>query len=89
VSRTRKLLFVAGITAALLGPGMAHVAARQTHAPAMRLVHVVKPGETLWQIAGSVAPGDDVTSTIDRLMAANHLRSPVVHAGQPLFLPQS
>jgi LysM repeat protein len=89
VSRTRKLVFVLGITAALLAPGMARVAARQTHPVPLRLVHVVRSGETLWQIARAVAPGDDVTATVDRLMASNHLRSPVLRPGQPLYLPGS
>ena len=89
MSRARKLVFVLGITAALLAPGMARVAARQAHPVPMRLVHVVRSGETLWQIARAVAPGADVKATVDRLMASNHLHNPVLRPGQPLFLPAS
>jgi LysM repeat protein len=53
----------------------------------MRLVHVVKPGESLWQIARTVAPRADVVATVDRLIRANHLRGRSLRPGQPLFLP--
>ncbi len=32
---------------------------------------VVQPGETLWSIAGEIAPGDDVRLTVDRLVELN------------------
>jgi LysM repeat protein len=87
VSIIKKVIFVVGIAGALLAPGVAHVAARQAHPVPLRLVHVVKPGETLWQIARGLDPRVDVVRAVDRLIAVNHLRSPLVHPGQPLFLP--
>jgi hypothetical protein len=47
----------------------------------------VRPGETLWAIAGRVAPDADPRSTIARLESLNHLTSSTVPAGSVLLLP--
>jgi hypothetical protein len=47
----------------------------------------VRPGETLWAIAGRVAPGTDPRSTIARLESMNHLTSSTVPAGSVLLVP--
>lgn len=85
--RVRKALVVIGLVAALFAPGIARVGARQTHAPAPRLVHVVQPGDTLWTIARKIEPRGDVIETVQRLIDANRLRGASVRPGQPLFLP--
>ena len=36
-------------------------------------VYVVRPGDTLWSIAASVAPGDDPRPVVDRLRAATDI----------------
>ncbi|MDP1819949.1 MAG: LysM peptidoglycan-binding domain-containing protein [Acidimicrobiales bacterium] len=46
---------------------------------------VVRPGDTLWSIASSIAPEVDVRITVDRLVRANG-EAPIV-VGQALELP--
>ena len=46
---------------------------------------VVQPGDTLWSIAGAIAPDGDVRITVDQLVALNG-SSPIV-PGQELVLP--
>lgn len=55
-------------------------------APATRYV-TVHPGQTLWQIARSVAPSDDPRDTVDRIRDLNGLDTTVVQAGQRLVVP--
>lgn len=50
--------------------------------------HAVQSGETLWQIAASVAgPGEDVRDVIVRLQQLNDLADASLQAGQVLLLP--
>jgi nucleoid-associated protein YgaU len=59
-----------------------------TDAPQDVVTHVtVQPGETLWQIAGRVAPDADPRDTVSRIMALNGLRDARVLAGQDLVVP--
>jgi hypothetical protein len=55
-----------------------------TGAAAGATVHVVQPGETLWQIASELAPGTDVRATVDRLAARNG--GAAIHVGQRLVI---
>lgn len=48
---------------------------------------IVQPGQSLWGIARSVAPNDDVRATIDRLVSLNNLESTTVVPGQKLVVP--
>jgi hypothetical protein len=48
---------------------------------------VVLPGETLWAIAGEVAPGTDRRETVAQIMELNGLESAEVGAGQRLSVP--
>ena len=48
---------------------------------------VVLPGETLWQIAGEVAPGADRRDTVARIKELNALPSAGVMAGQRIAVP--
>ena len=48
---------------------------------------VVEPGETLWGIAGRVAPDHDRRETVRRIIELNALPSGVVRAGQEIALP--
>jgi LysM repeat protein len=47
-------------------------------------VYVVRPGDTLWSIADAMAPGADVTATVERLTALNG--SSAIQVGQRLHL---
>jgi hypothetical protein len=48
---------------------------------------VVQPGQSLWGIAQSVAPHDDVRATIERITTLNNLDSTTVVPGQQLIVP--
>ena len=48
---------------------------------------VVQPGQSLWGIARSVAPRDDVRATIERITMLNNLDSTTVIPGQQLVVP--
>ncbi|MGY1603866.1 LysM peptidoglycan-binding domain-containing protein [Geodermatophilus sp. SYSU D00815] len=48
---------------------------------------VVRPGDTLWSIAGTLAPGQDVRAVVDALQRVNHLDGTALVPGQVLELP--
>ncbi len=47
----------------------------------------VLPGETLWEIAGEVAPGVDRRDTVARILELNALSTAGVYAGQRIAVP--
>ncbi|MBT0769273.1 LysM peptidoglycan-binding domain-containing protein [Kineosporia sp. J2-2] len=49
--------------------------------------HVVLPGETLWGIAGDIAPESDPRDTVADIVDLNALPGPAVNAGQRIALP--
>jgi hypothetical protein len=49
--------------------------------------HVVAPGETLWQIAGEVAPGVDRRDTVASIVELNALRTEQLAAGDRIAVP--
>ena len=52
--------------------------------------HVVVPGETLWQIASTVAePGDDLRDVVAELVRLNRLPDSSLLAGQTIVVPVS
>jgi LysM repeat protein len=55
--------------------------------PVPAAYHVVMPGETLWQIAGEVAPGVDRRDTVASIVEVNALPSAAVSAGQRIAVP--
>ncbi|HSF26865.1 MAG TPA: LysM peptidoglycan-binding domain-containing protein [Actinomycetes bacterium] len=54
--------------------------------PALRAL-VVQPGQTLWQIAGQVAPDADPRDTVVRLERLNGLDGALIQVGQRLLVP--
>jgi nucleoid-associated protein YgaU len=46
----------------------------------------VHDGDTLWEIANRVEPGDDPRAVVDRIRSLNHLDSAALQAGQTLRL---
>ncbi len=51
-----------------------------------RLVHVVRPGDTLWSIATRLNPSQDPRSLVHQLVETNGLKGGVIRAGQALYL---
>ncbi|MFB9902536.1 LysM peptidoglycan-binding domain-containing protein [Allokutzneria oryzae] len=47
----------------------------------------VDPGESLWQLARRVAPDSPSGAVVNRIVELNELPDHVVHAGQPLRVP--
>jgi hypothetical protein len=59
-----------------------------THHAAAEQV-VVEPGQTLWDIAQQVAPGEDTRTVIAEIVDLNALASAGdIRAGQPLYVPE-
>jgi len=69
------LLFIAHLS---LGSGQARPVS-----PSAAVV-TVQPGDTLWSIAGQVAPGRDPRLVIERIRRSNHLNSVSLTPGQTL-----
>jgi Tfp pilus assembly protein FimV len=76
------VLVVAGFL--LIVPGLARGDGPERPAP--RVTYVVEPGDTLWAIAGRVAPGRDPRPVVDGLIEANNLRGGL-QVGQELSIP--
>jgi len=51
--------------------------------------YVVRPGDTLWSIAGRVAPGEDPRATVDSIARVNDLDPGALVPGQPLLIPSA
>lgn len=64
--------------------GAAGANATRPHAQAWRCISV-RPGETLWSIAGS-NPAADRRETVQRIMSENRLASPPM-AGEAIWVP--
>ncbi|BBH16871.1 hypothetical protein Back2_11580 [Nocardioides baekrokdamisoli] len=87
--RGRLVVFVAvllGLLAlAVLG---SQIASAGEHAGVIRTHTVmVKPGDSLWNVAARAAGDGDVTAMEDRIMKLNGLSSDSVQAGQVLRVP--
>nr|WP_240544351.1 LysM peptidoglycan-binding domain-containing protein [Bifidobacterium sp. SO4] len=83
---------VAGLLALMLAcTGLAAWTAQpaQSEPGAMRVTsYIVRPGDTLWLYASRITPaGQDVSQTVDRLMALNGLESSSLRAGQRIVVP--
>ena len=88
--RGRVLLVLALVLAAFVAFSLSRIGpqAGTTYTGPATSTVTVHPGETLWQIALSVAPGDDPRDTIHRIEQLNGLAGPVVQAGQRLVVPR-
>lgn len=74
---------IALLVAALNGGG----ATATLDAGAPLQVVTVQPGQSLWALAESIAPGADPRDVIEELVALNGLESADVWAGQQLAIP--
>lgn len=80
------LLVVSGALALVLSPVAAGGSPTGSNANvAVRVT--VDPGQTLWQIALTAAPGEDPRATIARIKDMNGLRSSAIEAGRVLLVP--
>lgn len=50
-------------------------------------VHVVRPGDTVWDIARSEVGGSDPRPMVDAIIEANGLGGASIVPGQPLVVP--
>lgn len=81
------VLLVAGVAASI---GWAALAGLGTGvAPAAADTVVVRPGNSVWSIAASHYPGDDVRARVAEILAVNHLSSATIQPGETLVLPAS
>lgn len=79
------LLVAVGVVASLFAGGVS-LAGTQAQHPPVRYV-TVEPGETLWAIAGEVAPSVDRRDTVARILDLNAMSSSAVSAGQRIAVP--
>jgi hypothetical protein len=71
-----------------LDSGVVAAAQSSTQSSAGAFEHVtVKPGESLWQVAQTVAPHADPRDVVDALVDMNGLQTTVVTPGQTLVVP--
>ena len=74
----------------LLSAGRADGADGSDAAPAPDAVaeHVVRGGDTLWDIASAVTdPGEDIRGLVDEIRRLNDLPSSLIQPGQVLLVP--
>lgn len=87
------VVMLAGVLAlAVLGFGKDVAIAALSNASASSVAShsvVVKPGETLWQIAARELPGSDVRDSVARIRTLNALEGRSIQAGQSLAIPAS
>ncbi|MGH3448485.1 MAG: LysM peptidoglycan-binding domain-containing protein [Nocardioidaceae bacterium] len=91
LTRRGRLVLVLGVLAlafaALTLLGDPALSTGQAHHAATETV-VVKPGETLWEIAGKVAPQEDPRAVIAEIVDLNSLPDAgSIRVGQPLYVP--
>jgi Tfp pilus assembly protein FimV len=76
------------IGTALMGP-VARAVTRPQMTPAASRTYVVRSGDTLWGIAGRLAPQQDPRVLVQALSDANHVDAGSLVPGQTLVIPAS
>ncbi|MFC4858505.1 LysM peptidoglycan-binding domain-containing protein [Actinophytocola glycyrrhizae] len=79
------LVVASAACAAVLGLG-ALAGAVAPSVPSETTVVRVKPGESLWELAGRVAPASDASVVVERIRELNGVEG-LVRPGQPLTVP--
>jgi LysM repeat protein len=79
------LLVLLGLAVSLLAGGVGQAGTTSQSVP-VRYV-TVAPGQSLWAVAGQVAPGADPRDTVAELIELNALSSSQVTAGQRIAVP--
>ena len=86
--RSRRLGRTLLVAAALAAAGRALVGGVGAGtAPTAAVTVTVRPGDTLWSIAASHFPDDDIRRMVEEILSLNHLSSPVIQPGEALVLP--
>lgn len=80
--------FALGGLAGLASPTSAAAAAQPPVGSAATVTTVVRPGQSLWEIAAASGTAD-VSATVARIVELNDLQSTTVRAGQTLEVPVS
>jgi nucleoid-associated protein YgaU len=83
--RSVRRLLAAVAAVSLFGIGLA-LGAHGSTSPGYTTI-VVQPGDTLWSIASTRYPADDVRVRVDDIEQANGLAGPTIQVGQTLRLP--
>lgn len=79
------LLAAVAIVGSMFLGGVSLAGSRAAHPP-VRYVTVM-PGQTLWAIAGEVAPQADRRDTVARILELNAMPSSALQAGQRIAVP--
>ncbi|MDR2999190.1 MAG: LysM peptidoglycan-binding domain-containing protein [Microbacterium sp.] len=75
-----------GIAYAGIAGGSA-LASGENAAPVEFQTVMVLPGDTLWSIAGEVAPGADPRDVVDDISSLNNLHGGILQVGEELAIP--
>ena len=79
------LLVVMAVAALLLTASVSGAGTSSTPVPVRQVT--VEPGQTLWEIAGNVAPDADRRDTVATILELNALPGSSVQAGQQIAVP--
>jgi Tfp pilus assembly protein FimV len=86
--RRRRLVTIGAV--AVLG-GLSAGTLAQAHEGAVRPAaahrYVVRPGDTIWDIASRLRPGEDPRALMDRIASANAVDPGALRPGQTLVIP--
>ena len=83
IARRRAAVLLVAVLAVATGAGVTNLVTVPTSAE----VHIVRQGETLWELARTYSPSADPRSYVHEVRELNHLASPTVFPGQALVLP--
>lgn len=94
MSRTRvrrrrlAVLATAAVVAGFWAGPVANALSRSTEmVPVSTRTYVVRSGDTLWSIAGRVAPGRDPRAVVDAIAGVNDVSAGSIVPGQSLVIP--
>lgn len=85
--RVAGFLVLGVAAAAWAGPVAGAFAPEERARPVSRSSVVVRPGDSLWDIAERVSPGTDPRPLVDAIAEANHVDPAVLAPGQTLVIP--
>ena len=80
-------LTAAVIVGAWAGPVAGALGVGGQPIPAARTSYVVRSGDTLWSIAGRLAPGTDPRPLVDAIASANGVHAGALAPGTTLVIP--